>query len=131
VTDYYTHKQADNYRVTMSKTILTPTAATYNIIRIPRYALLMDVWLLVNVVGSSNAVSLGWAGNGETAQTAGFMSYDIADVLTLGLKRAMRDTLIAFEGKYFDYAGGIITITGGTTQTTGNFIAFCTYSIIK
>lgn len=130
-TDNYTHKFADNYRVAMSKTILTPAADTHNLIRIPRYALLMDVWLLVSAVGSSKTVSLGWSGNGESAQAAGFMSYDIADVTVLGLKRAMRDTLIAFEGKYFGTAGGTVTMTVGTTQTTGNFIVFCVYSIIK
>ena len=130
MTDILSTRAADNIRLGASRTIITPAAATYNLIRLPRYAFVTDVWLKVNTVGSSKTVSVGWAGNGETAVTTGFLSVDIADVTVAGLKRAMKDTLVSFEGKYFSDAGGMITMTVGTAQTTGNFTVFVQYHII-
>ena len=123
-------KAADNYRLARSHTILTPAAETYWLIKIPRLAMITDVWLHVPTAGSSKTVSIGWAGNGETAQPAGFLSANIADVLQIGMKRAKSDTLVSFEGKWFDSASGLITMTVGTTQTTGKFIVFVEYTVI-
>jgi hypothetical protein len=129
-TDIISVKAADNYRIGKSRTILTPSADTYWLYRFPRYTLVTDVWLYVPTAGSSDTVSIGWTGNGETAQAAGFMSLDIAAVMETGMKRAQHDTLVAFEGKYFDDASGLLTMTVGTTQTTGEFHVFVQYSII-
>jgi hypothetical protein len=129
-TDIISVKAADNYRIGKSRTILTPSADTYWLYRFPRYTFVTDVWLLVPTAGSSDTVSIGWAGNGETAQAAGFLSVDIAAVMETGMKRARHDTLVAFEGKYFDDASGLLTMTVGTTQTTGEFHVFVQYSII-
>lgn len=130
MTDLLSTRAADNIRLAGSRVILTPSAATYNLIRLPKFTFVTDVWLKVTTAGSSKTVSVGWAGNGETAVTAGFLSYDIADVTTTGLKRAMKDTLVSFEGKYFSTAGGLITMTVGTTQTTGAFEVFVQYHIL-
>ena len=129
-TDIISVKAADNYRVGKSRTILTPAAATYWVYKIPRFALVTDVWLYVPVAGDSDTVSIGWLGNGETAQAAGFLSTSIAAVTVIGMKRAQHDTLVAFEGKYFDDAGGIMTMTVGTTQGTGEFHVFVEYTVI-
>jgi hypothetical protein len=129
-TDIISVKAADNYRIGKSRTILTPSADTYWLYRFPRYTLVTDVWLYVPVAGDSKTVSIGWVGNGETAQAAGFLSVDIADVMVIGMKRAQKDTLVAFEGKYFDDAGGLLTMTVGTAQGTGEFHVFVQYSII-
>jgi len=129
-TDIIISKAADNYRLGKSRTILTPAAATYWVYRIPRYALVTDVWLYVETAGSTDTVTIGWTGNGETAQASGFMSATIAKVMTAGMKRAQHDSLIAWEGKYFDDASGLLTMTVGTTQTTGKFHLFISYTII-
>jgi hypothetical protein len=129
-TDIIVTRSADNYRIGKSKTILTPAAETYWVYKIPRYSLVTDVWLYVPTAGSTDTVSVGWAGNGETAQAAGFMSTGIANVMATGMKRAQHDTLVAFEGKWFDDAGGLLTMTVGTTQTTGEFHLFVTYTVI-
>jgi hypothetical protein len=129
-TDIISVKAADNYRIGKSRTILTPSADTYWLYRFPRYTLVTDVWLYVPVAGDSKTVSIGWVGNGEVAQAAGFLSVDIADVTVIGMKRAQKDTLVAFEGKYFDDAGGLLSMTVGTTQGTGEFHVFVQYSII-
>jgi hypothetical protein len=128
--DMYTQRFADNIRFAKSRTILTPSAGTLNLIRLPKNAFVKRVWLLVTVVGSSDTVSIGWIGNGEAAQAAGFLSNDIAKVSVLGMKESIKDTLVSNASKYFNSASGSLTMTIGTTQTTGSFIAFCEYSVI-
>ena len=129
-TDYISTKAADNLRLARSKSILTPSADTYNLINLPKHSFVKDVWLWVKVAGSSDTVSIGWTGNGETAQAAGFLSTDIANATVVGLKRAQHDTMVSFEGKYFFDAGGQLTMTVGTTQTTGEFHVLVNYTIL-
>ena len=129
-TDKISKKAADNYRLVKSVTLLTPAAATINLLQIPRRAFVSDVWLYVAVVGSTDTVTVGWTGNGETAQAAGFISAAIADVKKVGMKKAVKDTLVSADSKYFDTAGGQITMTVGTTQTTGRFYVFARFTII-
>lgn len=129
-TDIISVKAADNYRIGKSRTILTPSADTYWLYKFPRYTLVTDVWLYVPVAGSSDTVSIGWVGNGEVAQAAGFLDTDVANVMVTGMKRAQHSTMVAFEGKYFDDAGGLLTMTVGTAQTTGEFHVFVQYTII-
>ena len=130
MTDIYTNAFADNVRFAKSRTILTPTAATYNLIRLPKFAFVKRVWLEVSTAGSSDTVTVGWIGNGETAQAAGFMSADIAEVTATGMKDSLRDIAAAYPSKYFDSASGAITMTVGTTQSTGSFLVFCEYTVI-
>lgn len=130
MTDKISVKAADNYRLCKSHTILTPAAATYTLIQIPRRAFVSDVWLYVAVAGSSDTVTVGWAGNGQTAVTNGFITVDVADIKIVGMKRAVADTRTSNGAKYFDTSGGMITMTVGTTQTTGRFYVFARYTII-
>ncbi len=130
MTDIYTNSFADNVRLAKSRTILTPSAATYNLIRLPKFAFVKRVWLEVSTAGSSDTVTIGWTGNGETAQAAGFMNADIAKVMTTGMKESVKDTAVSNASKYFDSASGAITMTVGTTQTTGLFLVFCEYTVI-
>jgi len=129
-TDFLSNKASDVYRLAKSKTILTPAAATYRLIRIPKWSMVTDLWVWVQTAGSTKTVSFGWLGNGETAQTSGFMSLDFADVTLTGMKRATRDNFQSYEGKYFNAASGMITMTVGTTQTTGAFHVFVEYVVI-
>jgi hypothetical protein len=46
-TDFYTNAFADNYRLAKSRIIVSPSTATYNVIRIPKYAFVSDVWIQV------------------------------------------------------------------------------------
>lgn len=133
-TDLYTNSFADNFRLARSKTLNAVSDDTYNIIRIPKFAFVTDVWLLITTayVGGVPSITVGWIGNGETAQAAGFLSNEIAKPTVAGLKRAQHDTLVSFEGKYFSGGTGTITVTvaaGGAT-TEGVFQVFATYSVI-
>ena len=60
------------------------------------------------------------------------MSLDIADPTVLGLKVAMKDTLVSFPGKYFSTASGLITFTfeAGSATTLGTFRIYADYTVI-
>lgn len=133
--DKFSNKLADNRMMAMSGLFITPDDDTYDIIRIPRWGFVSNVWLEVTTayVAGVPSITIGWKGNKETAVLAGFMSNDIAKPKELGLKIAQKDALTAFPGKYFDAGSGAITVTiaaGGAT-TEGNFRVFCEYTVIQ
>lgn len=132
MTDKFSIKAADNYRLARSGSIIEPEAATYNLIRLPQYAFVNDVWLLVTVAGSSDTVDVGFIGNGEVADPDYFLdrAYTLVDSSGIGMYRATQDTTTNFAGKWFSDASGVVTLTVGTTQSTGNFIVFVEYTVI-
>lgn len=133
MTAKYSHKLADNRMLAVSGLFIIPAADTYDIIRVPKWGFVMDVWLEVTVACTAGAtITVGWLGNGETAETAGFMSNEIAAPQTLGLKRAQKDNLVSFPGKYFGDGSGAVTITvAGTALVVGQFRVFANYSVIQ
>lgn len=128
--DFYTNKLGDNLIVAKSKTILSPAAGTYNLIRIPKFALVKNVWLFVETAGSSDTVSVGFVGNGEAANASYFLPTLTAEATVAGMKIPGNGTSTGKSAKYFNAASGAITLTVGTTQTTGKFYVFCEYSIV-
>jgi hypothetical protein len=133
-TDLYTHSFADNFRFARSKTLNAVASGTFNLIRIPKFGFVTDVWVLLSTayVAGTPTVTIGWGGNAETAAPAGFMSTDVFLPHTAGLKRSQHDSLVAFEGKYFNGGSGIITATvvTGSATTLGIFMVFCQYTVI-
>lgn len=136
MSDKFSNKLADNRMLAMSGLFITPVADVYDIIRVPHWAFVQNVWLEVTTayVAGTPSITIGWKGNKEaSAVPAGFMSNDIAKPKELGLKIAQRDNLTAFPGKYFGAGSGTITVTiaiGGAT-TEGNFRVLAEYSVIQ
>lgn len=133
--DKFSNKLADNRMLAMSGLFITPSNDTYDIIRIPHWGFVSNVWLEVTTayVGGAPIITVGWKGNKETAVPAGFMSSDISKPAEIGLKIAQKDNLEAFPGKYFGDGSGAVTVTiaaGGAT-TEGNFRVFCEYTVIQ
>ena len=133
MTDRFSHKLADNYMLAMSGLFIIPAVDTYDIIRIPKWGFVDDVWIEITATCTLLAtITIGWKGNGETAVPAGFMSNDIVAPQVLGLKRAQKDNLLSFPGKYFSAGPGAVTITvGGTALVVGQFRVFAGYSVIR
>lgn len=135
MTAKFSNKLADNRMMGMSKLFITPDDDTYDIIRVPHWAFISNVWLEITTayIAGTPSITLGWKGNKETAVPAGFMSNDIAKPKELGLKVAQKDNLLAFPGKYFSAGSGAITITiaAGSATTEGNFRIFCEYTVIQ
>lgn len=132
-TNYISFAAADNYRLAKSKTLIDLTDDTYYLIQIPKYAFVRSVWLFITTAYNTAGayVTIGWVGNGETAQAAGFMSAEIADCTAAGLKIAMKDNLLSFPGKYFNSASGLLTLTSSKNAGTGGtMIVFAEYSVI-
>jgi len=133
--DFYSHYLADRVMFARSKVLAAPDDDTYNLIHIPRNAFITDVWvqILTAYVGGVPQITVGWSGNKETAVIDGFMSNDVVAPKTLGLKRAQRDTLVSFPGKYFFSSSGAITVTviAGAATTEGTFILACQYVVIS
>lgn len=123
MTDLLSTKAADNLRFARSGSLIQLAAATYNVIRLPQWAFITDAFVVVTVGGSSQTVSVGWIGNGEVASATGLFTTAAAAIDATGTKRST-------VGKWFNAAGGVITVTVGTTQSTGNFTVFVKYHVI-
>lgn len=132
-TNFLSTAASDRYFLAKSKRMVAPADATYNIIRIPKNAFVMDVWVLITTAytAAGSTLTIGWLGNGETAVTNGFMTVDVAEPTVAGLKRAQHDTLTSWEGKYFSTQGGMITCTtDDNAGTAGTFWVFANYTVV-
>lgn len=129
--NYISYAAADNYRLARSKALIDLADDTYLVIQIPKYAFVRSVWLNVTVPSESGTMTVGWIGNGEVAQPAGFMSIEIAACQVAGLKIAMKDNALSFPGKYFDTASGLITLTNDSIGgDSGTCMVFAEYTVI-
>jgi hypothetical protein len=133
IIDTFSNRMSDYRYFAKSKRYSVPDAGTYGVIRVPRNALVTDVWVLIDTAFApiTATLTVGYIGNGESENLSGFLTNLIADPYTTGMKRAQHDTLTSFEGKYFSStAGGIVaTVTG--TLTAGVFYIFADYVIIR
>jgi hypothetical protein len=132
-TDFLSTAASDRYFLAKSKRMVAPADATYNIIRIPKNAFVMDVWVLITTAftAAGSTLTVGWLGNGETADPDGFITNDISKPTIAGLKRAQHDTLTSWEGKYFYSKGGMITCTtDDNAGTAGTFWVFANYTVV-
>lgn len=134
---YVSSASADNLRLNRSKVITDPDADTYDMIKIPKMAFLKDVWVFISELCSSTDVTLGMTGNGTTADVDYFMTATELDAGTTGWKRAYLQTgggvdlnNVPFPGLWFTGGAGMITLTFGTTLTTGILQVFADYTIL-
>jgi hypothetical protein len=126
---------SDNFRLAKSKTLVSLADGTYNIIQIPRYAFISQIWLVVTTAyagGADGAATIGFTGNGETADADGFMDAAAADGRALGVKIMTDDAQPGSKGKWFNAAGGMLTITldDGSDTTLMSGYVLMQYSVI-
>jgi hypothetical protein len=131
--DFYSNAASDNFRLLKSKPMVggAVTAGTWGLLRIPKWAFISGVWVQVITACDVTDISIGWIGNKETGVPAGFMSSSIVNAGVVGYKTALTDTLLSSGQKYFHAGTGAVTATFGTNLTTGKFIVFCQYSVIR
>lgn len=129
-TDFYAGKLSDNTYIAASKVLNGKSDGTYNLIRLPKYAFVTNVWVNITTVfaGGIPTMTVGWIGNGSTASAAGFMTDTEAAPTVLGIKAAT--SLATFFGKYFSGGTGAITCTIAGTPTSGICQFFVHYGII-
>lgn len=132
---FYSDASSDFERTLKSKRI-TPALATgvYSLFRIPRYALITDIWVDVATAfdgTTPDTVTLGFGGNKETQDDDGFMDAAAVLLSTAGIKRATSDGQPCSEGKYFDAAGGVIVASyTNNDSTVGSAYVFVKYCMI-
>jgi len=118
-----------------SRLMVAPDDDTYYVIQLPRYAFVTDVWLNITTayVGGTPTISVGFAGNGETANTAYFITTDISEPTVAGIKCSIKDTIASNRSKYFSSGSGSITVTiaAGSASTEGTFEVFAQYVLIS
>jgi len=131
-TDAYTNKASDAHRMEVSKLMLAPADGTYNLIKVPKHALVTDVWVqIVTAFTVDASIEIGWLGNGEVAVDHGFMTNTIADPTVVGLKRAFNEAVSTFPGKYFCTAAGAVTATvADNAGAVGDFRVFVNFVVI-
>ncbi len=125
---------ADNFRLAKSQVLESPAAETYHCIQIPKFAVIMNAWCFVKEAGSSDTIQMGIEGNGASADPDFFLVVADLEATALGLKAAKfyvgAGDWHAYPGIYMNVAGGMVTLTVGTTQTSGEFIAMAAYTVI-
>lgn len=134
-TDRFSQAMSDSVYCARSVTLVNPSDDTYNLIAFPKMAFIKQVALFVvtKTDGTTTSLTVGWAGNGETAQAAGFISNDIADVKTVGMKWSIADTLVSNRGKWFNSGPGMVTLTfakGDASSVYGTYIVLVDYVMI-
>ena len=134
-TDFQSVAASDNFRLARSKNLYELADGTYNLILIPKFAFVMDVWFYVSTAyagGATGAATIGFTGNGETADPDGFFDATAAGARATGMKRMTDDTQPGSKGKWFNTASGFLTITlakGNDTTLLRGFV-FMQYSVL-
>jgi len=134
-TDFISHAAADNFRLARSKTLYELADGTYNLIHIPKFAFVFNVWFYVTTAyagGANGAVTIGFLGNGESADPDGFMDSAWAAGRVAGVKEMHGDTQPGSKGKWFMDASGFLTITlsKGTDSTLLQGFVFMHYAVL-
>jgi hypothetical protein len=129
-TDFYANKFSDNLYFQASKVLVNKSDGVYNLIRIPKFAFVTDVWLHVTTVfaGGAPTMTIGYTGNGGVADADGFMTDVEAAPTVAGMK--ITRSLATWFGKYFSGGSGCITCTIAGTPTSGVCQFFVHYGII-
>lgn len=106
---------ADNIRMARSGKITLSADDTYQCVRVPKKAFVVGVWLEIltafNDVDIDGTITVGFTGNGESANAAYFMSNATAAPLVTGMK-------VSTVGKWFSDASGLITLTVNDNNAT-------------
>lgn len=128
-------KAADNYRLAKSLKMTEWADGVYNLMKIPRYTFITDLWFWVTQAyagGTTGAATIGFTGNGESADPDGFMDATAAGARATGMKRMVSDAQPGSQGKWFSDARGMLTITLAKGDDTTLLIAhiFVQYSIV-
>ena len=120
---------SDNIRIARSKHLVSLADDTYDLILIPKFAFVMQVWFLVTTAyagGTNGSATIGFKGNGESADADGFMDATAAGGRATGVKLMSDDAQPGSKGKWFTTASGFLTITlndgDDTTKLIGHVV---------
>ena len=111
------NRAADNFRLMRSGKITLSADETYAAVKVPKKAFVVGVWLevltafdAVDVSDDDGSLTVGFSGNGESAD----VDYFMADAVSLPLVTGMKEVT---KGKWFGDASGLITLTSVANDT--------------
>ena len=135
MTMFQSFSASENFRLARSKPLVTLADGTYDLIMIPKYAFVMNVWFQVTQAyagAASGSATIGWKGNATTADPDGFMDAAWAAALVTGMKEMHGDTQPGSKGKWFSDGSGFLTITlsKGTDTTLLIGQVFMQFSVL-
>jgi hypothetical protein len=133
--DFQSFSASDNFRLARSKTLYDLADGTYNLILLPKYAFVSQVWFYVTQAyagGAGGSATIGYSGNGTTAAATGFMDATAAGGRATGMKIMTEDTEAGSKGKWFTGGSGFVTITlaASTDTTLLRGYVFVKYSVL-
>ncbi len=135
-TDFYTNAFSDHTRYFKSKLMnyvnLTDANTEYNIVRIPRYALITNIHVFVVTAfnGTTPIMTVGWNSN-SSEDVDGFLTNVETEINLAGYKVPLAGTNINAGGYYFADASGAITVTiDPDTSTAGALYVFGEYTVV-
>jgi len=126
--------EADNVRLVASCALLDAVDETYHLIRIPQYALVTNVIVdLISPFGTTSTITVGFDGNGETADPdAFFLNVDIDPDGSILTRSLAGSTGVNRGGKWFGANNGTITLTlvEGNAPATASVRLFAEYKVV-
>ena len=134
-TDFISFSASDNFRLARSKTLYDLADGTYNLIQIPKFSFIDQVWFYVSTPysgGSGATATIGWTGNATTADPDGFMVTGVALPRAAGMKVMTDGSAAAGKGKWFSDGSGCVTITlaASTDSVLLRGFVFVRYSVL-
>jgi hypothetical protein len=128
------HSEADNMRFVKSVALLDAASDTYFLARVPWYAFVTNVIVqLISPYGLTSVMTVGFAGNKETADPDAFLlNADIDPDGSVLTRSSLAGTGVNKGGKWFDQASGVITLTltKGDAAATASARLFVEYKLI-
>lgn len=122
-------RSADNIRMMRSGKVTLSADDTYYVLKLPKKAFVVGVWLEILTAfddqTTDGTITVGFSGNGETADADYFMDNTAAAPLVTGMKEVTK-------GKWFSDASGLITVTANDNDSTVNPVirVWVLYSVI-
>ena len=122
-------RSADNIRMMRSGKVTLSADDTYHVLKLPKKAFVVGVWLEILTAfddqTTDGTITVGFSGNGETADADYFMNNTAAAPLVTGMQEVTK-------GKWFGDASGLITVTANDNDSTVNPVirVWVLYSVI-
>ena len=108
-------RTADNFRMMRSGKVTLTADDSYAVVKVPKKAFVVGVWLEIITAfddqTTDGTITVGFSGNGETADPDYFMDNTAAAPLVVGMKEVTK-------GKWFDTSSGLITLTVADNDST-------------
>lgn len=128
--DYRAGKASDLPWLVCSQKIAAPADGTHLCVKIPARALVTDIIIEKSVVfaEAGSIITVGFSGNGETADVDAFMSNAVFVPGSLGFVSIKQGAVKNSGGKYFTTAGAITVSTAKDGGTAGTFKVYVKYT---